>query len=408
MGISEHIVLECLASLCCFGTESKKTTCYQFWEGFVTLKVIFCWTDISGYMAACWRALHQSSEIDLFVLAFQARTETAFADQLMDGLPCYLLDQNERHDETLIQTMVQSEQPDVVVLCGWLHSAYRQLVTHPSSKDIAFVMGMDTPWWDTWKQKFAPLALRSYLSHIDRVVVTGERSWQYARRLGFSSSTIMRGMYGIDFDAWSPLLQQRQAQPWPRSFLFVGRYVQVKAIDVLIEAYRAYRNQVQEPWPLVCCGQGDLAIELEDQPGIVNRGFVQPQDMPSIWRDAGALILPSRFDPWPLVIVEAAASGLPIVCTEVCGSSVEVIRPWYNGLLVPEDHVAALTKALLTMHQNYDNLSEWGSRSQQLAAPYAASVWVRRWHTLLHEVSGSKSLSSKDQTSTQALSTTSP
>ncbi|MBU7587118.1 MAG: glycosyltransferase family 4 protein [Nostoc sp. TH1S01] len=311
----------------------------------MTLKVVFCWTDISGYMAACWRALHKVSEIDIFVVAFQARTETAFSDQLMQGIPCRLLDIQERLDTNLIKRLVSAQSPDVLVLCGWLHKPYRQLAFASEFQKTGIVMTMDTPWWGTWKQYLAPCFLRSYLQRINSVVVAGERSWQYAMHLGINSGNIVRGVYGIDYDAWSPLFSQRLQYQWPRSFLFVGRYVSVKAVDVLVEAYQIYRSQVSNPWTLVCCGQGPLESLLQDKPGIENRGFLQPAEMRAVWQSAGAFILPSRFDPWPLALVEGAAAGLPIICTDVCGSAVEVIRPWYNGLMIPKENAQALAKS---------------------------------------------------------------
>ncbi|WP_414563555.1 MULTISPECIES: glycosyltransferase family 4 protein [unclassified Anabaena] len=352
----------------------------------MALKVVFCWADISGYMAACWRALHQLSEIDVFVIAFQARTETAFSDQLMQGIPCRLLDLQERQDANFIKRLVLSESSDVIVLCGWLHKPYRQLAFASEFKEAAIIMTMDTPWWGTWKQHLARWFLHSYLQRINSVVVAGERSWQYASRLGIDSANIVRGVYGIDYDAWSPLWRQRLESQWPRSFLFVGRYVPVKAVDVLIEAYQLYHSQVSNPWTLVCCGQGALESHLQGKQGIENRGFLQPTEMQAVWQSAGAFILPSRFDPWPLALVEAAAAGLPIICTDVCGSAVEVIRPWYNGLIIPKENPKALAKAMLTLHQNYLELPIWGERSQQLAAPYATNIWATRWLHLIHGV----------------------
>jgi glycosyltransferase involved in cell wall biosynthesis len=350
------------------------------------LKVVFCWSDISGYMAACWRALHNSGEIDLFVIAFQALTETAFGDRLMQDIPCQLLDLKDRQDSSLIEKLVLSKHPDVIVVCGWLHPPYCKLVSRSALKNTAFVMGMDTPWQDNWRQRLAPIVLKSYLNQIDRVVVTGERSWQYAIRLGFESCRIDRGLYGIDYDSWVPLWDDRSQADWPRSFLFIGRYIPVKAIDILILAYQAYRDRVEDPWELVCCGQGELKSQLVGKPGIIDRGFLQPDQMTSVWKSAGAFILPSRFDPWPLAIVEAAAAGLPIICTDVCGSAVEIVRPYYNGLVIPEDNVASLTQALLTFHHQND-LPVWGKRSQELAAPYGTKIWVDRWRTLLYGVS---------------------
>ncbi|MEO1623071.1 MAG: glycosyltransferase family 4 protein, partial [Cyanobacteria bacterium J06632_3] len=325
----------------------------------MSIKVVFCWADISGYMAACWRSLSQHPDIDLYVLAFQARHETAFSDSLMNGVSSCLLSLEARKDTALIRQRVLEQKPDVLVLCGWLHKPFRQLVFDSAFKDTKFIMGMDTPWQGTLRQRVGTVLLKRYLNRMSHVVTTGERSWQYAKNLGIPTSHIHRGMYGIDYDSWSALLTEQKQTNWPRSFLFVGRYIPIKAIDILIAAYQRYRSQVRDPWSLVCCGKGELAHLLDNQPGVENKGFVQPDEMQTVWQEAGAFVLPSLFDPWPLALVEAAAAGLPIVCTHSCGSAVEVVRPWYNGLVVAENNIEQLTQAMLTIHQQYAMLPVW-------------------------------------------------
>ena len=342
-------------------------------------KVIFCWSDISGYMAACWQALQIMPEIEIFIIAFQAKSQTAFADELMHGIPHRLLDLQERNNPQLIKDLVNQQNPDVIVLGGWVHSPYRQLVFSPDLRSAKFIMGMDTPWWGTWKQYLAPWGLRSYLQRFSHVVVTGERSWQYARRFGIPLENISLGLYGVDYQTLAPLHTERVQSSWAKSFLFVGRYSHDKGIDILVKAYQEYRLQVSEPWQLVCCGKGELEFHLQGQIGIENRGFVQPNDMANLWLNAGAFLLPSRFDPWPLALVEAAAAGLPVICTQVCGSAVEIIRTEYNGIVIPPNNHDALAKAMVLIHNNYNNLSTWGKRAQELAAPYGAEEWGTRW-----------------------------
>lgn len=353
----------------------------------MSIKTVVCWSDISGYMAASWRALSQQLDINLHVIAFQARTETAFVSELMAGISHDLLDLEQRNNLELIKDLVLAQSPDAIVICGWFHPTYRKLASVTEFKDIPLILAMDTPWRGALKQHFATLILKSYTKRFERVVVNGERSWQYARRLGFPSAQIMQGMCGIDFAKWSPIYDQRvQSGDWPKSFLFIGRYNEVKAVDILIEAYRAYRQQTTHPWPLVCCGQGAFDKALDAEPGIINYGFVQPSNLPDIWLQAGAFLLPSRYDPWPLALVEAAAAGLPVICTDVCGSAVEVIRSGYNGLVIPPNAREALTQALLKIHHNYDQLPTWGQRARQFAAPYAAEQWATNWRELLVEL----------------------
>ena len=86
---------------------------------------------------------------------------------------------------------------------------------------------------------------------------------------------------------------------------------------------------------------------ISAEPGVTNMGFVQPSKQPEIFASHGVFILPSRYDPWPLVIVEACASGLPVVHTEACGSAVELVRPYFNGVSVTTDDAASLARDAL-------------------------------------------------------------
>jgi glycosyltransferase involved in cell wall biosynthesis len=58
------------------------------------------------------------------------------------------------------------------------------------------------------------------------------------------------------------------------------------------------------------------------------------------------LILPSDYEPWALVINEAAASGLAIVSSSVVGASYELVRDGVNGFVFPPGDLAAATAAL--------------------------------------------------------------
>jgi len=166
---------------------------------------------------------------------------------------------------------------------------------------------------------------------------------------------------------------------WPRRFLFVARYERVKAPDVLVDGYRRYRAAVTEPWPLTVAGRGPFGNLFENEPGISDVGFVEPKDQPRLWADHGAFVLSSRFDPWPLVIAEACAAGLPVACSDACGSAVELVRDYFNGLTFPTESAESLAEALTWLHHHHAALPEMGTRSQQLAAPYSADMWATRW-----------------------------
>jgi glycosyltransferase involved in cell wall biosynthesis len=350
------------------------------------MKVVFCWTHISGYMAACWRELAKKHEVDLHVIAWQAGGSAKFQDNIMTDVPTTLLAEKDQNNSAHILQIVLGVRPDVIVLSGWISRAYRELAKFKELKGKKFVMTMDNPWLQNPRQFLAKFALGSFLKRMSCVVVPGERSWQYARRLGMEACKIRRGVYGVDVTALKIIGAERERKAWPKSFFFAGRYVQTKAVDVLARAYRFYRQAAgDDSWPLVCCGTGPMAPLLENCPGIHNKGFIQPKEMSRLWLEAGAFIMPSRFDPWPLAIVEACAAGLPVIATEECGSTIECVRHLYNGYLIPADDTDALAEAMLKVQHNYKNLPEMGKSSTEMAQPYSAEMWAERWLDLLRE-----------------------
>jgi glycosyltransferase involved in cell wall biosynthesis len=345
-------------------------------------------------MASCWRALSARGDVDYSLLAFESSNTgvIAFDNELVRGLPCRLLSEREQNDERLVRDLVLEQKPDVVVIPGWFIDSYVKLASEPALEHAKFIMTMDTPRRDTWRQKLGRFKIAGLRSRLSRVVVAGERAWQLAKLLGFPEEKIRRGMYGVDVAALAPLHDRRANHPggWPRSFLYTGRYVHEKGIDVLLDAYRAYRamprGTASEPWPLTCCGAGPLAGLLENQPGVTNLGFVQPMDQPDVMARNGVFVLASRADPWPLVIVEAAASGMPVIHTEACGSAVECVRNYYTGRGVATGNAGELAAAMKWCEDHHAELPEMGRRAQPLAAPHSADAWAHRWKAIFDEL----------------------
>ena len=347
------------------------------------VRLALCWMGLSGYAAACFRALAVRGEelgVELRVLA---KGGGAFAASLADGLPVELLSPEDRADPAALRARVEAFAPDAVAVGGWATPADRALLKNPPAPLAALI---DTPWLGTPRQWAGRLPLRRLLRKATTCVVPGERGWQYARRLGFAENRIFTGLYGVDAAALGAVAEARDAAvaktgEWPRRFLFAGRLAPEKDLPTLLAAYAAYRDRVPDPWPLTVCGTGPLAHLLAGRPGVGARGFVQPADLHALMADSGAFALPSRFDPWPLAIVEACAAGLPVVCTAACGSAVELVRPHHSGFVTPTADAEAFADALSGVHrlsQTPDRLPTWSRRARESASAYAANRWAAR------------------------------
>lgn len=345
----------------------------------MSTKIVICWSNISGYMAACWRALAAEPGVDLTVLAFQSEAVAPFDPALLGDVRHRLLTADERVDVRLVTGLVTAERPDALCISGWAHKAYRPLASHPALASTFKIMAMDNQLRSDWRQAVGRRLLRRYLSRFDRMAVPGERSFAYARYLGFPDGSIRSGFLGIDLDAFGPGLATRLARPggWPRRFLFVGRYAREKGIDTLVAAYAKYRAEAVDPWDLVCCGRGTEGTLLAGRPGVTDMGFVPPTEQAAVYADAGAFVLASRYEPWGVVVAEAAASGLPLVCSTACGATVEMLRDGYNGYSFAPEDVDQLCRRLHQIHRRHD-LPEWGERSRAFGAAHAATLWPQR------------------------------
>jgi glycosyltransferase involved in cell wall biosynthesis len=136
-----------------------------------------------------------------------------------------------------------------------------------------------------------------------------------------------------------------------RLVVFVGHLFPVKAVDVLLRAW-ALRSKAGAAGRLLLIGEGSerdrlerLAREEGVDGGVTFAGAL-PQRVVAEWISASDLLcLPSHSEGSPNVVVEALASGVPVVATRV-GGVPELVADGANGLLVPPADPPALARAL--------------------------------------------------------------
>lgn len=340
---------------------------------------------MQGYVAACLRALGRRATIDLFVVHLDF-DDLPYQEPLLAGIPNRKFRACEPNRD--IPDLVVRERPDVVFVCGWFYAAYRRLVRVRALDRARFLLGMDTPWTGSWRQRVNQVRLRPFIGRMDRVVVAGARTREFARRLGVAPDRILPGLYGFDhagFEAAGRLALD-PAVAWPRRFLFAGRYAREKGLDVLLDAYDRYRAAVSDPWPLDCCGTGPEAARLGGRPGVSDLGYLQPSELPRVFAAHGAFVMPSLEEPWGVAIAEAAATGLPLVCSDRCGAADDVLRHERNGLVVPAGDVPALAEALAWIDRHEPDLPAMGRRSRELAAGFSAEAWADRMQAVFSDV----------------------
>lgn len=172
-------------------------------------------------------------------------------------------------------------------------------------------------------------------------------------------------------------------------FLFMGRLEAQKRVDRLLRALAGLRDQ---RWMLDVVGDGALRPELErlaDELQIAHRiawrGWVQ--DAWAVVGPVSALVLTSDHEGFPMVLIEALARGVPLVCMDCDFGPREVIQPGVNGWLVPLDDVEGFREVLQRLCVTPAALPS-GDVVQESARPYRADAVVQAVERALQNATG--------------------
>lgn len=326
-------------------------------------------------MLACLEELHSTFDVELLIIRIPPSENAPFEISEIEWI-------NELYDlnqltASEIQLILDNFNPDALFMSGWFEDRYLRVARTMRKRGIPVIAGSDAQWTGSVKQQLAKLISKWYLkSAIDVLWVAGERQRQFAAKLGYRGAEIWSGYYACDWDTFSQYYEPDLSAE-PRHFLYVGRYIPRKGLDTLIRAYQIYRNRVTHPWDLICYGAGELEHILDNAVGITNRGFIQPDNLPKMMAEASAFILPSRKEPWGVVAQEAAATGLPLVCSDACGSAVHMLVDGYNGYRFEtgnSQHLAACMEKISS--RSDEHLTLMGSRSYELSKLYSPTRWA--------------------------------
>lgn len=135
----------------------------------------------------------------------------------------------------------------------------------------------------------------------------------------------------------------------PPRLLFVGRLVHQKGLDLLLPALAGLKHL---PWQLTVIGDGSQREPLQQMAaelGIAERihftGWQRGADLETYYQQANLFVFPSRHEGMPNVILEAMASGLPVLATCIAGNE-ELVLPGITGELTRPENSVALKEAL--------------------------------------------------------------
>jgi glycosyltransferase involved in cell wall biosynthesis len=175
-----------------------------------------------------------------------------------------------------------------------------------------------------------------------------------------------------------------------RTVLAAGRLAYQKGFDMLIEAF-ARVHAAQPDWKLKICGGGELedrlhaAVAEDGLEGVVE--LPGPcADMPGEMERASIYALSSRFEGFPLVLLEAMGKGMAVVAFDCPTGPRDIIDDHRNGILVPAKDVEAFAAGLLELIEDDELRRRCGPAAADTAQQYTIDAVGPRWEALFRDL----------------------
>lgn len=187
------------------------------------------------------------------------------------------------------------------------------------------------------------------------------------------------------------------ADPLPRPEFFeegkkyvlaVGRLVQQKGFDLLLEAWRRVCDDFPD-WRLCIIGAGQDEAELKGLAETLDVHysvqFVPPQQgLKAVYQHAQLYAMSSRAEGFPMVLLEAMASGLPVVSFSCTGPDV-IVRDGVDGFLVKQNYTDRLASKMAELMKDDEKRRQFGARAREVTQRFSLEKYLDAYETLCKE-----------------------
>jgi len=216
-----------------------------------------------------------------------------------------------------------------------------------------------------------------------RIVVASRFAEQSLLNARIPAEKITVIPYGVNSDMYAGDENQQRSSD-RLVFLYVGHLTLEKGMGVLLDAWRRLGAAEAELW-LAGGGDPEWIERARSTAKVRILGKLGPEALREAYRSASVFVFPTYCDGFGMVLLEAMASGLPIVATPHSAAP-ELIQDETAGLVCPAGDAIALCSALADACSNRQRWNARGRAAREIAKNYTWENYGLRWAALLREV----------------------
>jgi len=246
-------------------------------------------------------------------------------------------------------------RPDVLVIGGYAVFAEQAAIAYARLLGIPYLLHNESQFLkprSAVKRALKRALLPPVVGGAAAGLAVGSAAARYLEHYGVARDRIRFFPNTIDVPVYRELGEQARARAVEirgaldvpeRYWLFAGRLVEEKGIPDLVNGLRLLGTSAP---PLLVAGEGPLARDLRDVPGVRLLGFQQRDALVELMALAELTVVPSRVEPWGVVVNESLAAGCPVIVTDAVGAAEDLVVDGSNGRVVRTGDARALAAAL--------------------------------------------------------------
>lgn len=333
-----------------------------------TRKILYLVSHPIQYQAPLLRRITAESDIRLRVL-FHHDTEAGYFDPGFGRHIQWDIPLRQGYDSALLtETDLEQEisATDYLWMHGWQGQWLRQALKLARRHGKPVLMrGENTtvamPDGSGLKGVAKRLYLRWIFAHVTAFLAIGSDNHDYYRAHGVAADRIFMMPYAIDSQAFAIRAAKTDRQDLRRRLaldenraiiLYAGKLIARKHPHTLLQAWRmASWADAERPF-LLFAGDGEMRSQLMVQAGDDDKvrfiGFVNQQELPSLYALADLFVLASEAEPWGLAVNEAMACGTAVIVGDRAGCAADLINE-DCGIVVPPGDANALARAMVEL-----------------------------------------------------------
>ena len=253
-----------------------------------------------------------------------------------------------------LETLIEARKKGIITVLerASAHYSYQQniLIDEFKNQNLKF-----HPNHYSWKRELAEYDITNYISIASSFV---KKSFI---KYGFSEEKLLVNPYGVNLENFSPYPKKDNIF----RIIYSGTASIRKGFHYLLQAFYELDLENCELWHMGAINDEMMQIiEKYKHPNLKLKGPQSQNELNKFYSQGSVFVLPSLEDGFGLVVPQAIACGLPVICTTNTGAN-DLITHEKDGFIIPIQNVEEIKKKILFLYNNEDKCKEMGQRAKK-------------------------------------------